>query len=89
MIKVGSSSTQVTPSFSTSLTSLTNQSEKFGKLHENLNNIPRLGDNWILINPLPLGSFVKFFKLVCINEFKEGNIINKIELSRFFVCILS
>jgi hypothetical protein len=89
MIKVGSSSTQVAPSFFTSLNGLINQSEKFGKLHENLNNIPRLGDIWILINPLPLGTSIKFFKLECNNEFKEGNIIIKVELSRFVVCILS
>jgi hypothetical protein len=89
MTRVGSSSTQVTPSFFTSLDGLINQSEFFWNLHENLDNIPRLGDIWILIDPLPLGSSAKFFKPECNNEFKEGDIIVKVKLSRFVVCVLS
>jgi hypothetical protein len=78
MIRVGSSSTQVAPSSSTSLDGLINQNEKFQKLHENFNNIPKLGDLWILIDPLPLGSYAKFFKPECINEFKDEDIIVKV-----------
>ncbi len=89
MIKVGSSSTQVIPSFSTSLDGLINQSEKLWKLHKNLNNIPRLKDIWIPKDPLPLESSNKFFNFECNSELKEGDIIVTIELSRFVICTLS
>jgi hypothetical protein len=89
MIGARCSSTQVAPNFSTFLDGLINQSEKFQKLHDNLNNIHRLGNIWIPIDPLPLGSSTKFFKPKCNSEFKEGDIIIKLKLSRFAVCTLN
>jgi len=59
MTRVGSLSTHIVPSFPTSLDGLINQSEKVWNLHENVNNIPRLRDIWIFIDPLPLGSYLE------------------------------
>jgi hypothetical protein len=56
-----------------------NQSEKFKKLHENPNHIPRLRDILIPVDPLPLGSSVKFFKPKCNGELQEGDKIFKVD----------
>jgi hypothetical protein len=56
-----------------------NQSEKFKKLHENPNHIPRLRDILIPVDPLPLGSSVKFVKPKCNGELQEGDKIFKVD----------
>ncbi len=88
MIGVGSSLSQITLSSSTTLNGLINQSEKFRKLHENPNHIPRLRNILILVDPLPLGVSIMFLKLECNGELKEGNRIIRVEFSRFVACVL-
>jgi hypothetical protein len=68
MIKVGSSLAWIAPGFFTSLDGLISRSEKFKKLHENPNCIPKLRDILIHVDPLPLGGYDKFFKPKCNGE---------------------
>jgi len=53
------------------------------------NHISRLGNILIPINPLPLGGSIKFFKLECSGELKEGDRIIRVEFSRSAACVLS
>jgi hypothetical protein len=55
MIGVGSSLARVAPNYSMSLSGPISWSEKFKKLHENPNHIPRLIDILIPVDALPLG----------------------------------
>jgi hypothetical protein len=55
MIGVGFSSAQIAPSYFMSLSGPISWNEKFKKLHENPNHIPRLGDILIHVDALPLG----------------------------------
>jgi hypothetical protein len=50
MIKVGSSSITISLGFSMYLNGLIIINERFHKIHENFNNIPRLGDIWLHVN---------------------------------------
>jgi hypothetical protein len=49
------------------------RNERSHKLYENPNNIPRLKNIWLLVDPPLLGGCAKFFKLDYSGEFKEGN----------------
>jgi hypothetical protein len=64
------------------------RSEKFKKLHENPNHIPRLWDILIHVDPLPPGGSTKFFKLECSDELKELDKIIKVEFSGSTICLL-
>jgi hypothetical protein len=88
MIGVGSSLAQITLSSFTTLNGFISQSEKFRKLHENPNHIPRFRNILILVDPLPLGGSIMFLKLECNGELKEGNTIIRVEFSRFVACVL-
>jgi hypothetical protein len=59
------------------------------KLYENPNNIPRLGDIWLPVDPPLLGGCVKFLKLEHSSEVKEGDKVIKVEFSRFTSHVLS
>jgi hypothetical protein len=65
------------------------RSEKFKKLHENRNHIPRLEDILIPINPLPPWGSTKFFKVECSGELKEGDKIIRVEFLGSTTCVLS
>jgi hypothetical protein len=62
MTRVGSSSTPTTPSSSTYLDSLIIRNERFYKIHENPNNIFRLGDIWFHVDLPLLKGCSNFFK---------------------------
>jgi len=66
-----------------------NQSEKFKKLHENPNHIPRLRGILILVDPLPLRNSIKFIKPKCNGELQEGDRIFRVEFLGFVACVLS
>ncbi len=89
MTKDGSSSTPTTPSSSMYLNGLIIGNERSHKIHENPNNIPRLGDIWLLINPPLFGGCAKFFQPKHSNDFKEGNRIIRVELSKVIACVIS
>ncbi len=65
------------------------RSEKFKKLHENPNHIPRLGDILIHVDPLPQGGSTKFFKPKWNGELKELDKIIKVEFLGFTPCLLN
>ncbi len=89
MTKVGSSSTPITPSSSMYLDGLIIINERSHKIHENLNNIPRLRDIWLPIDPPLLRGCAKFFKLEHNSEFREGNRIVKVEFFGVVACVQS
>lgn len=82
IIGVGCSSTRVALGFSMSLDYPINQIE-------NPNHIPRLWDILIHVDPLPLGDSIKFFKLEYSGEFKEGDIIIRVEFLGSTICVLN
>ncbi len=89
MIGAGSSSMQVTPSFSTNLDGHIVKIERSYRLHEETNNIPRLWDIWLCVDSPLLEGGVRFFKPKHNSEFREGNKIIRVELSRTTACVLS
>jgi hypothetical protein len=89
MTRVRSSSTPITPGSFMYLDGLIIINERFHKIHENLNNIPRLRDIWLPIDPPLLRGCAKFFKLEDYNEFREGDRIVKMEFSRVVACFQS
>jgi hypothetical protein len=89
MIRVGSSSTPITPSFSMYLDGLIIINERSHKIHGNLNNIHRLGNIWLLVDPSLLKGCEKKFKLKHHSEFKEGDRIVKVEFFGVVACVQS
>jgi hypothetical protein len=88
MTKVGSLSTYKVQGFSTHLYGHISQNEKQCILYEHPNVVPKIRDIWLFINPLLLGGFATKFKPTYSNEFKEGDRVIKVELSKFVACVL-
>jgi hypothetical protein len=63
--------------------------ERSHKLHENLNNIPKLRYIWLPVDPPFVGRMCKVFQNENNSEFREGDRIIRIELSREVVHVLS
>jgi hypothetical protein len=89
MTRVGTSSTPITPGFFMYLDGFIIINEWSHKIHENLNNIPRLRDIWLLVDSPLLRRCAKFFKLEHNSEFKEGNRIVKVEFFGVVACVQS
>lgn len=80
MTRVGSSSTQVTPSSSSNLNGHIVRSERSCRLHEETNNIRRLWDIWLCVDSPLLEGGARFFKSKHNSEFREGDKITRVEL---------
>lgn len=88
MTKVGSLSTDKVQGSSTHLYGHISQNKKQCILYEHPNVVSKIGNIWLPINPLLLGGFAKFFKPKYNNEFKEGDRVIRVVLSKFDACVL-
>jgi hypothetical protein len=88
MTKVGSLSTYKVQGSSTHIYGHISQNENRCILYEHPNVEPKIRNIWLPINPLLLGGFVKLFKPKYNNEFKEGDKVIRVELSKFDACVL-
>jgi hypothetical protein len=89
MTETGSSSTQATLGSSTNLNGHIVRSERSCRLHEETNNIPRLGDIWLCVNSPFLQGGARFFKPKHSSEFRKGDKIIRVELLGAIARVLS